>query len=60
MSDQQANRDQRRAAFREGAEIAHDLFLEFIAAGFTDPAALELTMQILDLGFDDALHRREM
>ena len=46
-----AERDQRRKAYADLAELSHDLFVAFLVAGFNPDQSLELTMQGLEHGY---------
>ncbi len=46
-----ADRDQRRKNYAVLGELAHDMFLGFLDAGFTPDDALELTMHALEHGY---------
>ena len=46
-----ADRDQRRKTYAVLGELAHDMFIAFLDAGFTPADSLELTMHALEYGY---------
>ena len=46
-----AERDQRRKNYEVLGELAHDLFVGFMAAGFDPDQSLDLTLHALEHGY---------